>query len=236
MAVDPRKLASLCERFPHFASETISNLLARNNNDVARVQSLLSEDLYNGEEKNNWDVKTPYRKQNSVTSNHDPNQALSPTSPDYAYVQALLLHQRARLEAMSQSVYQTQESLRQLEQEVREKEQQHSELVSDYSGIPSDEDLDVLRAEVQSLETTVHDMRRECQALKAARQRGETSSTPEESHWACEHCSFHNHPALTRCEMCEIPRSKRQGVSPAGAAATAAGTGGDQGGRFGNFS
>eukprot|EP00118_Oscarella_pearsei_P001906 m.8858 g.8858 ORF g.8858 m.8858 type:complete len:242 (+) comp20919_c0_seq1:35-760(+) len=170
MEVDQGKLNALRERFPHSTSETISRLLLRHSNDFSTVQSILSDDLYNGEEKNREWKGTPYKL--SVGSNHDPSQSqanLSPTSPDYAYVQALLLHQRARLDAMNQSVDQARESLQQLQREVSQKEQQHSQSVSDYSGMPSDEDLDFLRGEIQSLEASVDDLRRESQALKAAK-------------------------------------------------------------------
>jgi len=28
----------------------------------------------------------------------------------------------------------------------------------------------------------------------------------EGAHWNCESCTFLNHPALNRCEQCEMPR------------------------------
>nr|CAH8861883.1 unnamed protein product [Trichobilharzia regenti] len=28
-----------------------------------------------------------------------------------------------------------------------------------------------------------------------------------QQHWACSHCTFHNHPAADECEMCRLPRS-----------------------------
>jgi hypothetical protein len=86
-------------------------------------------------------------------------------------------------------------------------ERQHSQQVSDYSGMPSEDDLEMLRGEIQSLETSAIPASRP-QATGGSALVANSEDDTEGPHWSCEHCSFLNHPALTRCEVCEIPKRR----------------------------
>ncbi|KAF0309949.1 TGF-beta-activated kinase 1 and MAP3K7-binding protein 2 [Amphibalanus amphitrite] len=58
-----------------------------------------------------------------------------------------------------------------------------------------------------------HRLRRECdrmvteiQELRTAQQGADPEDVGEGPPWECSACTFHNHPAMSACEQCEMPR------------------------------
>ncbi|XP_074070303.1 TGF-beta-activated kinase 1 and MAP3K7-binding protein 3 isoform X1 [Macrotis lagotis] len=208
-------------------------------------------------------------------------RSCSSGSDDYAYTQALLLHQRARMERLAKQLKLEEEELERLKAEVNGMEhdlmQRRLRRVSCTTAIPTPEEMTRLRSmnrqlqinvdctlkEVDLLQsrgnfdpkamnnfydhiepgpvvppkpskketsdpcTTERKARRisvtskvqldplDSQATTADEHPNDSKQTPrthpqdedfEGAPWNCESCTFLNHPALNRCEQCEMPR------------------------------
>ncbi|KAA0714283.1 TGF-beta-activated kinase 1 and MAP3K7-binding protein 3 [Triplophysa tibetana] len=167
---------------------------------------------------------------------HMPRRSSS-GSDDYAYTQALLLHQRARMERLLKELMQERQKLEQLKAEVNEKEfdalQRRFRRVNSASHIPRPEDMTRIRSQNRQLQIDIDCSLKEIDSLQsrgkfdvramnnfydniqpgpvvppivqpAPVQRDEDF---EGAQWNCESCTFLNHPALHRCEQCEMPRN-----------------------------
>ncbi|XP_068921761.1 TGF-beta-activated kinase 1 and MAP3K7-binding protein 3 isoform X3 [Petaurus breviceps papuanus] len=212
---------------------------------------------------------------------HKYQRSCSSGSDDYAYTQALLLHQRARMERLAKQLKLEEEELERLKAEVNGMEhdlmQRRLRRVSCTTAIPTPEEMTRLRSmnrqlqinvdctlkEVDLLQsrgnfdpkamnnfydniepgpvvppkpskketsdpcTTERKARRisvtskvqldplDSQAATADEHPNSSKQTPrtqpqdedfEGAPWNCESCTFLNHPALNRCEQCEMPR------------------------------
>ncbi|TKS74635.1 Mitogen-activated protein kinase kinase kinase 7-interacting protein 3 -like protein [Collichthys lucidus] len=167
-------------------------------------------------------------------------------SDDYAYTQALLLHQRARMERLLKELLLEKQKLEHLKAEVNNMEydalQRRFRRVNSTSLIPRPEEMTRLRSLNRQLQIDIDCTLKETDLLqsrgkfdpkamnnfydniqpgpvvppKPGRKDGEQGSKPvpgpqrdedfEGAHWNCESCTFLNHPALNRCEQCEMPR------------------------------
>ncbi|KAI7798023.1 TGF-beta-activated kinase 1 and MAP3K7-binding protein 3 isoform X1 [Triplophysa rosa] len=167
---------------------------------------------------------------------HMPRRSSS-GSDDYAYTQALLLHQRARMERLLKELMQERQKLEQLKAEVNEMEfdalQRRFRRVNSTSLIPRPEDMTRIRSQNRQLQIDIDCSLKEIDLLQsrgkfdvramnnfydniqpgpvvppivqpAPAQRDEDF---EGAQWNCESCTFLNHPALHRCEQCEMPRN-----------------------------
>ncbi|XP_028299580.1 TGF-beta-activated kinase 1 and MAP3K7-binding protein 3 [Gouania willdenowi] len=139
---------------------------------------------------------------------------LSSGSDDYAYTQALLLHQRARMERLKKELQLEKKKLEQLKADVNNMEydalQRRFRRVNSTSLIPKPEEMTRLRSLNRQLQIDIDCTLKETDVLQS--RDGDQSSRPqrdedfEGAQWNCENCTFLNHPALNRCEECEMPR------------------------------
>ncbi|XP_075376884.1 TGF-beta-activated kinase 1 and MAP3K7-binding protein 3 isoform X3 [Mycteria americana] len=178
---------------------------------------------------------------------HKYQRSSSSGSDDYAYTQALLLHQRARMERLAKELKLEKEELERLKAEVNGMEhdlmQRRLRRVSCTTAIPTPEEMTRLRSLNRQLQINVDCTLKEVDLLqsrgnfdpkatcnfydniepgpvvppKPYKKEHQTSSkqTPrtqprdedfEGAPWNCDSCTFLNHPALNRCEQCEMPR------------------------------
>ncbi|KAG8451893.1 hypothetical protein GDO86_003911 [Hymenochirus boettgeri] len=206
---------------------------------------------------------------------HKYHRSSSPGSDDYAYTQALLLHQRARMERLAKELKHEKEELDMLKSEVNGMEhelmQRRLRRVSCTTSIPTPEEMTRLRGLNRQLQINVDCTLKEIDLLQSrgmgkldvkamsnfydnlapgpavppnscrkelsdnssgerkARRISVTSKLNDESAdifahlqrsspisardedfegspWNCNSCTFLNHPALNRCEQCEMPR------------------------------
>lgn len=178
--------------------------------------------------------------------NHMPRRSSS-GSDDYAYTQALLLHQRARMERLVKELLLERQNLEQLKGEVNEMEydllQRRFHRVNSSSLIPRPEDMTRLRSLNRQLQIDIDCTLKETDLLQSSGKfdpkamnsfydniqpgpvippkpvRKDTGSSSkarsrpaprdedfEGVQWNCDSCTFLNHPALNRCEQCEMPR------------------------------
>ncbi|XP_029004679.1 TGF-beta-activated kinase 1 and MAP3K7-binding protein 3 [Betta splendens] len=167
-------------------------------------------------------------------------------SDDYAYTQALLLHQRARMERLMKELLLEKQKLEQLKADVNNMEydalQRRFRRVNSTSLIPRPEEMTRLRGMNRKLQIDIDCTLKEIDLLqsrgkfdpkamsnfydhiqpgpiappKPGKKDGEQGPKPvpgpqrdedfEGAQWDCESCTFLNHPALNRCEQCEMPR------------------------------
>ncbi|KAI4872321.1 hypothetical protein NFI96_027758 [Prochilodus magdalenae] len=178
--------------------------------------------------------------------NHMPRRSSS-GSDDYAYTQALLLHQRARMERLMKELLAERQKLEQLKGEVNDMEydalQRRFRRVNSTSFIPRPEEMTRLRSQNRQLQIDIDCTLKETDLLQsrgkfdpkamnnfydniqpgpvvppkpgkkdAGGQRVKPSVEAqrdedfEGAQWNCDSCTFLNHPALNRCEQCEMPR------------------------------
>uniref|UniRef100_A0A8C6S7C5 TGF-beta activated kinase 1 (MAP3K7) binding protein 2 n=1 Tax=Neogobius melanostomus TaxID=47308 RepID=A0A8C6S7C5_9GOBI len=154
---------------------------------------------------------------------------LSVGSDDAAYTQALLVHQKARMDRLWHELELKKKKLEKLKEEVNEMEndltRRRLERSNSASQIPSMQnrllqiDIDCLTKEIDLLQTKGPDFNPSAilnfydnlgfVGPVPPKPKGTFSGSPpeeEEPQWSCTACTFLNHPALDRCEQCEFPR------------------------------
>ncbi|XP_029285523.1 TGF-beta-activated kinase 1 and MAP3K7-binding protein 3 [Cottoperca gobio] len=175
---------------------------------------------------------------------HMPRRSSS-GSDDYAYTQALLLHQRARMERLMKELLMEKQKLEHLKADVNNMEydalQRRFRRVNSSSLIPRPEEMTRMRTLNRQLQIDIDCTLKETDLLQSRGKfdpkamnnfydniqpgpvvppkpgkKGEQGPKPvpgpqrdedfEGAHWNCESCTFLNHPALNRCEQCEMPR------------------------------
>ncbi|XP_072295595.1 TGF-beta-activated kinase 1 and MAP3K7-binding protein 3 [Eucyclogobius newberryi] len=176
---------------------------------------------------------------------HMPRRSSS-GSDDYAYTQALLLHQRARMERLMKELLAERHKLEQLKADVNNMEydalQRRFRRVNSTSFIPRPEEMTRLRTLNRKLQIDIECTLKETDLLQSRgkfdpiamtdfykniqpgpavlptpyKKEEVPTSKPapppprdedfEGAHWNCDSCTFLNHPALNRCEQCEMPR------------------------------
>ncbi|KAM4683639.1 TGF-beta-activated kinase 1 and MAP3K7-binding protein 3 isoform 8-T13 [Amazona ochrocephala] len=190
---------------------------------------------------------SPSRGSGGEKGSHKYQRSSSSGSDDYAYTQALLLHQRARMERLAKELKLEKEELERLKAEVNGMEhdlmQRRLRRVSCTTAIPTPEEMTRLRSLNRQLQINVDCTLKEVDLLqsrgnfdpkatcnfydniepgpvvppKPYKKEHQSSSkqTPrtqprdedfEGAPWNCDSCTFLNHPALNRCEQCEMPR------------------------------
>ncbi|XP_031430466.1 TGF-beta-activated kinase 1 and MAP3K7-binding protein 3 [Clupea harengus] len=163
-------------------------------------------------------------------------------SDDYAYTQALLLHQRARMERLLKELCMEQQKLERLKAEVNDMEydalQRRFRRVNSTSLTPRPEEMTRLRTLNRQLQIDIDCTLKETDLQsrgkfdpkgnnnfydniqpgpvvppKPAKKepsrpapRVQRDEDFEGAQWNCDSCTFLNHPALNRCEQCEMPR------------------------------
>ncbi|KAM6286422.1 TGF-beta-activated kinase 1 and MAP3K7-binding protein 3 isoform 2-T2 [Spheniscus humboldti] len=178
---------------------------------------------------------------------HKYQRSSSSGSDDYAYTQALLLHQRARMERLAKELKLEKEELERLKAEVNGMEhdlmQRRLRRVSCTTAIPTPEEMTRLRSLNRQLQINVDCTLKEVDLLQSrgnfdpkatcnfydniepgpvvppkpykkehqnsSKQTARTQPRDEDfegAPWNCDSCTFLNHPALNRCEQCEMPR------------------------------
>ncbi|KAM6383058.1 TGF-beta-activated kinase 1 and MAP3K7-binding protein 3 isoform 5-T9 [Alca torda] len=178
---------------------------------------------------------------------HKYQRSSSSGSDDYAYTQALLLHQRARMERLAKELKIEKEELERLKAEVNGMEhdlmQRRLRRVSCTTAIPTSEEMTRLRSLNRQLQINVDCTLKEVDLLQSRgnfdpkatcnfydniepgpvvppkpykkEHQNSSKQTPrtqprdedfEGAPWNCDSCTFLNHPALNRCEQCEMPR------------------------------
>ncbi|XP_066836483.1 TGF-beta-activated kinase 1 and MAP3K7-binding protein 3 isoform X3 [Anser cygnoides] len=187
---------------------------------------------------------------------HKYQRSSSSGSDDYAYTQALLLHQRARMERLAKELKLEKEELERLKAEVNGMEhdlmQRRLRRVSCTTAIPTllswvvspqPEEMTKLRSLNRQLQINVDCTLKEVDLLQSrgnfdpkatcnfydniepgpvvppkpykkehpnnSKQASRTQPRDEDfegAPWNCDSCTFLNHPALNRCEQCEMPR------------------------------
>ncbi|XP_005995020.1 TGF-beta-activated kinase 1 and MAP3K7-binding protein 3 isoform X1 [Latimeria chalumnae] len=168
-------------------------------------------------------------------------------SDDYAYTQALLLHQRARKERLAKELCLEKQRLEKFKTVVNEMEydlmQRRLRRVNCTTAIPTPEEMTRLRGLNRQLQINIDCTLKETDLLqsrgnfdpkamnnfydhiepgpvvppkpskkehhKSSKQAPRPQTRDEDyegAHWNCDSCTFLNHPALNRCEQCEMPR------------------------------
>uniref|UniRef100_W5MW12 TGF-beta-activated kinase 1 and MAP3K7-binding protein 2 n=1 Tax=Lepisosteus oculatus TaxID=7918 RepID=W5MW12_LEPOC len=168
-------------------------------------------------------------------------------SDDYAYTQALLLHQRARMERLAKELHLEKQKLEKLKADVNDMEydalRRRFRRVNASALIPRPEEMTRLRSLNRQLQIDIDCTLKEIDLLQSRgkfdpkamsnfydniqpgpvvppkptkKEGGSSAKTSsgapprdedfEGAQWNCESCTFLNHPALNRCEQCEMPR------------------------------
>ncbi|XP_078264993.1 TGF-beta-activated kinase 1 and MAP3K7-binding protein 3 isoform X2 [Rhinoraja longicauda] len=184
--------------------------------------------------------------------NEDQRRKSSSGSDDYAYTQALLLHQRARMERLLKELNLEKQKLEKLKTEVNEMEydlmQRRLRRVNSNTSIPTPEEMTKFRSLNRQLQIDIDCTLKEIDLLqsrgnfdpkamnnfydnigltgpvgavppkhsKKVAEAGPVTALSQRPHqrdedfegapWNCNSCTFLNHPALNRCEQCEMPR------------------------------
>ncbi|XP_062906971.1 TGF-beta-activated kinase 1 and MAP3K7-binding protein 3 isoform X2 [Mobula hypostoma] len=182
--------------------------------------------------------------------NEDQRRKSSSGSDDYAYTQALLLHQRARMERLLKELNLEKQKLEKLKAEVNEMEydlmQRRLRRVNSNTSIPTPEEMTRLRSLNRQLQIDIDCTLKEIDLLQSRgnfdpkamnnfydnigltgpvgavppkhskKEAGTVTAHSRRPHqrdedfegapWNCNSCTFLNHPALNRCEQCEMPR------------------------------
>ncbi|XP_065715803.1 TGF-beta-activated kinase 1 and MAP3K7-binding protein 3 isoform X4 [Patagioenas fasciata] len=190
---------------------------------------------------------SPSRGSGGEKGSHKYQRSSSSGSDDYAYTQALLLHQRARMERLAKELKLEKEELERLKAEVNGMEhdlmQRRLRRVSCTTAIPTPEEMTRLRSLNRQLQINVDCTLKEVDLLQSrgnfdpkatcnfydniepgpvvppkpykkehqntSKQTSRTQPRDEDfegAPWNCDSCTFLNHPALNRCEQCEMPR------------------------------
>ncbi|XP_027544694.1 TGF-beta-activated kinase 1 and MAP3K7-binding protein 3 isoform X3 [Neopelma chrysocephalum] len=190
---------------------------------------------------------SPSRGSGGEKGSHKYQRSSSSGSDDYAYTQALLLHQRARMERLAKELKIEKEELERLKTEVNGMEhdlmQRRLRRVSCTTAIPTPEEMTRLRSLNRQLQINVDCTLKEVDLLQSRgnfdpkatcnfydniepgpvvppkpykkEHQNSSKQTPrtqprdedfEGAPWNCGSCTFLNHPALNRCEQCEMPR------------------------------
>ncbi|KAM9316980.1 TGF-beta-activated kinase 1 and MAP3K7-binding protein 2 [Gastrophryne carolinensis] len=170
---------------------------------------------------------------------------LSVGSDDAAYTQALLVHQKARMERLHRELDVQKKKLDKLKTEVNEMEnnltRRRLNRSNSLSQIPSLEEMQQLRSCNRQLQIDIDCLTKEIDLFQARGPHFDPSAihnfydnigflgpvppkpkdqrpavkTPknvpdteedEGAQWNCTACTFLNHPALNRCEQCDMPR------------------------------
>ncbi|KAM9206038.1 TGF-beta-activated kinase 1 and MAP3K7-binding protein 3 isoform 4-T5 [Mergus octosetaceus] len=192
-------------------------------------------------------TSSPSRGSGGEKGSHKYQRSSSSGSDDYAYTQALLLHQRARMERLAKELKLEKEELERLKAEVNGMEhdlmQRRLRRVSCTTAIPTPEEMTKLRSLNRQLQINVDCTLKEVDLLQSrgnfdpkatcnfydniepgpvvppkpykkdhpnnSKQASRTQPRDEDfegAPWNCDSCTFLNHPALNRCEQCEMPR------------------------------
>ncbi|KAJ8399372.1 hypothetical protein AAFF_G00410840 [Aldrovandia affinis] len=143
-------------------------------------------------------------------------QRLSVGSDDLAYTQALLLHQKARMERLWHKLELKRHEVEKLKEEVSVMESdltlRRLQRSSSTSKVPSMEEMQQLRGRNRKLQIDIDCLTKETVPLQP---KDSTSKSPktvrdieedEGTEWSCTACTLLNHPALLHCEECEFPR------------------------------
>ncbi|XP_069746246.1 TGF-beta-activated kinase 1 and MAP3K7-binding protein 3 isoform X4 [Narcine bancroftii] len=182
--------------------------------------------------------------------NEDQRRKSSSGSDDYAYTQALLLHQRARMERLLKELNLEKQKLEKLKAEVNEMEydlmQRRLRRVNSNTSIPTPEEMTRFRSLNRQLQIDIDCTLKEIDLLQSRgnfdpkamnnfydnigltgpvgavppkhskKEAGTVTAYSRRPHqrdedfegapWNCNSCTFLNHPALNRCEQCEMPR------------------------------
>ncbi|KAM6140851.1 TGF-beta-activated kinase 1 and MAP3K7-binding protein 3 isoform 4-T4 [Pterocles gutturalis] len=190
---------------------------------------------------------SPSRGSGGEKGSHKYQRSSSSGSDDYAYTQALLLHQRARMERLAKELKLEKDELERLKAEVNGMEhdlmQRRLRRVSCTTAIPTPEEMTRLRSLNRQLQINVDCTLKEVDLLQSrgnfdpkatcnfydniepgpvvppkpykkehqssSKQTQRTQPRDEDfegAPWNCDSCTFLNHPALNRCEQCEMPR------------------------------
>ncbi|XP_029458955.1 TGF-beta-activated kinase 1 and MAP3K7-binding protein 3 isoform X2 [Rhinatrema bivittatum] len=180
---------------------------------------------------------------------HKYQRSTSSGSDDYAYTQALLLHQRARMERLAKELTFEVEKLEILKSEVNGMEhdlmQRRLRRVSCTTSNPTPEEMTRLRGLNRQLQINIDCTLKEVDLLqsrgienfdpkamsdfyknlqtgpvvppkpckkdhqRSAKQAARVEQRDEDfegAPWNCDSCTFLNHPAMNRCEECDMPR------------------------------
>ncbi|XP_041660923.1 TGF-beta-activated kinase 1 and MAP3K7-binding protein 2 isoform X4 [Cheilinus undulatus] len=159
---------------------------------------------------------------------------LSMGSDDAAYTQALLVHQKARMDRLWHELELKKKKLEKLKEEVNEMEndltRRRLERSNSASQIPSIEEMKQLRCKNRLLQIDIDCLTKEIDLIQTRGPHFNPSAIhnfydnigflgpvppkpkdvgqeeDEGTQWSCTACTFLNHPALNRCEQCEFPR------------------------------
>ncbi|XP_011610051.1 TGF-beta-activated kinase 1 and MAP3K7-binding protein 2 isoform X2 [Takifugu rubripes] len=141
---------------------------------------------------------------------------LSMGSDDAAYTQALLVHQKARMERLWHELELKKKKLEKLKEEVNEMEndltRRRMERSNSACQVPSMEEMKQLRCRNRLLQIDIDCLTKEIDLLQTrdvgscAVKAASDQEDDEGTQWNCTACTFLNHPALNRCEQCEFPR------------------------------
>ncbi|XP_067128771.1 TGF-beta-activated kinase 1 and MAP3K7-binding protein 2-like isoform X1 [Centruroides vittatus] len=217
--------------------------------NCSQFQPLNTENLINMPES--WNAANqpvlPYQN----TSSH--NQRRRNAYNELAYTQALLLHQKARLEVLQKVLDDEKKILSRMKMEVNNMEEHLLQRRLNLTAISNMTDVQNLREENRRLRVECHCLSMEVdfclkgqaplgetdedfykniftgplgpippvpnteglssQAISASafqsnkENKRESQNVEEKDMWKCSKCTFANHPALNKCEMCEMTRT-----------------------------
>ncbi|XP_077443140.1 TGF-beta-activated kinase 1 and MAP3K7-binding protein 2 isoform X2 [Stigmatopora argus] len=136
---------------------------------------------------------------------------LSMGSDDAAYTQALLVHQKARMDRLWHELELKKKKLEKLKEEVNEMEndltRRRLERSNSAHQIPSIEEMKQLRCKNRLLQIDIECLTKEIDLCQKRDSKSMAVQEEDEgTQWSCSGCTFFNHPALNRCEECDLPR------------------------------
>ncbi|CAI8049858.1 TGF-beta-activated kinase 1 and MAP3K7-binding protein 2 [Geodia barretti] len=118
--------------------------------------------------------------------------------------------QEQQLEALQRHHEGQRQQLTYMRQTLESSQHQLSRLRMDVSAIPSPQQMGELKEVIQTLEIDLREARNnlQVQTVQSKMKEEQDLYTDEGVRWYCADCSFLNHPLMTLCEKCSIPRAR----------------------------
>jgi len=127
----------------------------------------------------------------------------------------LTTQQRRQLEHIQKMREDLVHQLSMLKSEADDKKHRLTKLRLEVSEGPTQQDVNSIQDVITTLQYDIQAEKRKIEIQKSQNEMKENKEiyTEEGVRWQCGHCTFLNHPLMSRCESCDLPKiSSRQGT------------------------